>query len=93
MLSSSCGERGHSVAVLGLLMLQTTGSRTHELQWLQRVDSGIVAPGLSMAGSVVVAHGLSCSVPRGIFPDRAMDPCLLHWQVVLYYRATREAPR
>ena len=32
------------------------------------------------AGSVVVAHGLSCSVARGIFPDQGSNPCPLHWQ-------------
>ena len=33
------------------------------------------------AGSVVVAHGLSCSVACGIFPDQGSNPCPLHWQV------------
>ena len=32
------------------------------------------------AGSVVVAHGPSCSVARGIFPDQGSNPCSLHWQ-------------
>ena len=32
-------------------------------------------------GSGVVAHGLSCSVARGIFPDQGLNHCLLHWQV------------
>ena len=32
------------------------------------------------AGSVVVAHGPSCSVACGIFPDRGSNPCPLHWQ-------------
>ena len=32
------------------------------------------------AGSVVVAHGLSCSVACGIFPDQGLNPCPLHWQ-------------
>ena len=30
--------------------------------------------------SVVVAHGLSCSMACGIFPDQGSNPCLLHWQ-------------
>ena len=33
------------------------------------------------AGSVVVAHGLSCSAARGIFPDQGSNTCPLHWQV------------
>ena len=36
--------------------------------------------GSSRAGSVVVAHGPSCSVACGIFPDQGSNPCPLHWQ-------------
>ena len=32
------------------------------------------------AGSVIVAHGPSCSAACGIFPDRGSNPCALHWQ-------------
>ena len=32
------------------------------------------------AGSVIVAHGRSCSVACGIFPDQGSNPCPLHWQ-------------
>ena len=32
------------------------------------------------AGSVIVAHGLSCSAARGIFPDQGSNPCPLYWQ-------------
>ena len=32
------------------------------------------------AGSVIVAHGLSCSATCGIFPDQGSNPCPLHWQ-------------
>ena len=37
--------------------------------------------GLRRAGSVVVAHGPSCSAACGIFPDQGSNPCPLHWQV------------
>ena len=30
--------------------------------------------------SVVVAHGFSCPVSHGIFPDQGSNPCPLHWQ-------------
>ena len=30
--------------------------------------------------SAVVAHGPSCSVACGIFPDQGSNPCPLHWQ-------------
>ena len=42
--------------------------------------SVVVAPGLQSAGSVVVVHGLSCSVACGIFPDQDSNLCPLHWQ-------------
>ena len=29
---------------------------------------------------VIVAHGPSCSVACGIFPDQGLNPCPLHWQ-------------
>ena len=36
--------------------------------------------GSRRAGSVVVAHGPSCSVACGIFPDQGSNPCPLHQQ-------------
>ena len=30
--------------------------------------------------AAVVAHGLSCPVYCGIFPDQGLNPSLLHWQ-------------
>ena len=36
--------------------------------------------GSRRAGSVVVAHGPSCSPACGIFPDQGSNPCRLHWQ-------------
>ena len=35
---------------------------------------------LGHRGSLVVVHRLSCSMTRGIFPDRGANPCLLLWQ-------------
>ena len=32
------------------------------------------------AGSVIAAHGPSCSMACGIFPDQGSNPCPLHWQ-------------
>ena len=58
---SSCGKWGPLfIAVLGSLLLRSTGSRR--------------------AVSVAVAHGPSCSVACGIFPDQGSNPCPLHWQ-------------
>ena len=36
--------------------------------------------GSRRAGSVIVAHGPSCSAARGNFPDQGSNPCPLHWQ-------------
>ena len=36
--------------------------------------------GSRCAGSVIVAHGPSCSTACGIFPDQGSNPCPLHWQ-------------
>ena len=36
--------------------------------------------GSRRTSSVVVAHGLCCSVTCGIFPDQGSNPCPLHWQ-------------
>ena len=36
--------------------------------------------GSRRAGSAVVAHGPSCSVACGIFPDQGSNPYALHWQ-------------
>ena len=36
--------------------------------------------GSRRAGSVVVAHGPSCSTACGIFLDQGSNPCPLHWQ-------------
>ena len=38
------------------------------------------ARALGVWASVVVAHGLRCSVACGIFPDQGSNPCPLHWQ-------------
>ena len=35
---------------------------------------------LRSTGSVVVAHGPSCSAAYGIFPNQGSNPCPLNWQ-------------
>ena len=83
---SSCGERRLLfVVVRGLLIAVASlvtehGLQVHRLQQLWRVDSVVVARRLQSAGSVVVAHGLSCSAVCGIFLDQGSNPCPLHWQ-------------
>ena len=36
--------------------------------------------GSRRTGSLIVAHGPSCSAACGIFPDQGSNPCPLHWQ-------------
>ena len=36
--------------------------------------------GSRRTGSVIVAHGPSCSTECGILPDQGSNPCPLHWQ-------------
>ena len=45
------------------------------------VSSPVAEYRLWSAGSVVVAHRLSCPVAGGIFLDQGLNPCLLGWQV------------
>ena len=83
---SSCGKWGLLfIAVRGLLiavasLIAEYGLQVRGLQQLWLTGSVVVARGLQSAGSVVVAHRLSCSVACGIFPDQGSNPCPLHWQ-------------
>ena len=63
---SSCGKRGP-------LFIAVSGPLTIAASLLRSTGS-------SRAGSVVVAHGPSCSAACGIFPDQGSNPCPLHWQ-------------
>ena len=47
--------------------------------------------GSRCAGSVVVAHGPSCSAACGIFPDQGLNPCPCIGRQILNHCATREA--
>ena len=50
-------------------------------------------PVAARRGSVVVAHGFSCAVVCGIFPDQELNPRPLHWQADFYpvnYRGSPE---
>ena len=70
------------VAVHGLILVAASGGYSSlrcvsfSLQWLLLWRS----TSSRHMGSVVVAHGLSCSAACGIFPDQDSNPCPLHWQ-------------
>ena len=62
------------------------------LQQLWHTGLVVVAHGRQSAGSVVVAHGLSCSAACGIFPDQHLNSCPLYWQADSEPLCHREAP-
>ena len=70
------------VSVRGLSLVAASGGHSSSrraglsLSWSLLLGS----TGSRRAGSVVVAHGLSCSAACGIFPDQGPNPCPLHWQ-------------
>ena len=70
------------VSVRGLSLVAASGGHSSSqcagfsLSWPLLLRS----TGSRRAGSVVVAHGLSCSAACGIFPDQGSNPCPLHWQ-------------
>ena len=70
------------VSVQGLSPVAASGghssSRCAGLSLLRPLP--LRSTGSRRAGSVVVAHGPSCSAACRIFPDRGMNPCPLHWQ-------------
>ena len=85
---SSCGKQGLLfVAVHGILIVVASLVAEHRLQ-----ASVVVAHGLQSAGSVVVVHGLNCSVACGIFRTRVQThvPCI--GRQILNHCATRETP-
>ena len=70
------------VSVRGLSLVVASGGHSSSrcaglsLPWPLLLRS----TGSRRAGSVVVAHGPSCSVACGIFPDQGSNPCPLHRQ-------------
>ena len=63
---SSCGKRGP-------LFIVVRGPLTF-------AASLVGSTGPRRAGSVIVAHGPSCSTACEIFPDQGSNPRPLHWQ-------------
>ena len=70
------------VSVLGLSLVVVSGvcSPVAVPRLLIAVVSLVAEYSLQSVGSVVVTHGLSCSVARGLFPDQGLSPCPLHRQ-------------
>ena len=76
-LFSGCGEHGLlSTGVrLPLWRLFVLRSRASRARILSSCGSWLCS-----TGSAVVAHGLSCSTARGIFPGQGLSPRLRQWQ-------------
>ena len=84
---SSCGERGLLFIVVHRRPLITVAYLCRGARalggWASVVvalGSAVVVRGLWSTGSVVVAHGPSCSVARGILLDEGSNLCPLHRQ-------------
>ena len=70
------------VSVRGLSLVAASGGRSSSRCAGLSLSRPLLlrSTGSRRAGSVIVAHGLSCSAACGIFPDQGSNPCLLHWQ-------------
>ena len=80
---SSCGKWGPRLRpVQGLSPVAASGghssSRCAGLSLSRPLP--LRSTGSRRAGSVIVAHGPSCSAACGILPDQGLNPCPLHWQ-------------
>ena len=72
---------GSSFLCEGFLQLRRAGATLHWCAGLSLSRPLLLrSTGSRRAGSVVVAHGPSCSTACGIFPDQSSNPCPLHWQ-------------
>ena len=61
----------------GFLQLRRVGATLHRGARASLLRRPLL---LRSTGSVIVAHGPSCSAACGIFPDQGSNPCPLHWQ-------------
>ena len=71
---------GSSFLCEGFLQLRQAGATLHRGARASLSWPFVVEHRLQSTGSVVVAHGPSCSVACGIFPDQGSNPCPLHQQ-------------
>ena len=70
------------ISVRGLSLVAASGG--HSSSWCAGLSLSrpllLRSTDSRYAGSVVVAHGPSCSAACGIFPDQGSNPCPLHWK-------------
>jgi len=85
-LLSSCGTWALHCGDFSCCRAQALGTQAsavvaHGLQQLWLMGFSSCGLWSLECSSVVAAHGLSCSVVRGILLDQGLNWCLLHWQV------------
>ena len=70
------------VSVRGLSLVVASGDHSSSRCTGLSLSQALLlrSTGSRRAGSVVVAHGPSCSAARGIFPDQGSNLCPLRWQ-------------
>ena len=70
------------VSVRGFSLVAAGGG--HSSSWCAGLSLSwpllLRSTGSRRAGSVIVAHGPSCSAACGILPDQGSNPCPPHWQ-------------
>ena len=72
---------GSSSLCEGFLQLRWAGATLHRGARASHCRGlSLRSTGSRRAGSVVVAHGPSCSAACGILPDQGSNPCHVHWQ-------------
>ena len=80
-LFSCCSEQGLLSTAVPMLRLAGVSLAVEHRLWGVQASITTSCMGCKATGSVVVAHGLSCSSACGIFPDQGSNPYPLHWQV------------
>ena len=85
---------GFSLLPGGFLQFRRAGPARQSAQASRH--SGFSCCGAQPLGSgtsVGAAHGLSCSMACGIFPDQGLNPCPLNWQANSYPLYHQESPQ
>ena len=73
---------GSSFLCEGFLQLRQAGATLHCGAWASSLSRPLLlrSTGSRRAGSVIVAHGPSCSAACGIFPEQGSNLGPLHWE-------------
>ena len=88
---------GSSLLCEGFLQLRRTGGHSSSRCAGLSLSRPLLlrSTGSRRAGSVIVAHGPSCSAAYGIFPEQGSNPCPLHQQAdsqPLHHQGSPQCP-